>query len=283
MKLTRGLALVSLVLAAYTSSPLASSLVSHESRSELPAGWYQAHRASADSILPLRVGLKQPNLHELESLLLDVSHPESSNYGQHWEPERVASHFRPSQQAIDSVRQWLQGEGIATTRLRYDPNGWIVANVTVKEAESLLKTEYSIYEHGETGTKHVACGKGYYLPQHISEHVDFVTPTIHFDVKVKRENEFEKRTIPGAGKHIGQPGAGVVVPKPGGAIKVLHSPIQTQSHGTNNKWIYRISSTNCNIVTKLLHLTVSELYINLSMSLWFLRRMTMQSVYIHLQ
>ena len=220
MKLTRGLALLSLVLAAYASSPLASSLVRHESRSELPAGWHQAHRASADSILPLRVGLRQPNLHELESLLLDVSHPESPNYGQHWEPERVASHFRPKKESIDTVRQWLQTEGIATSRLRYDPNGWIVANVTVKEAESLLKTEYSIYEHGETGAKHVACGKGYYLPQHVSEHVDFVTPTIHFDVKLKRDEDFEKRSITGAGKHIGQPGAGVVVPKTRGTIKV---------------------------------------------------------------
>lgn len=267
MKLTRSFALLSLVLAAYASSPLASSLVRHESRSELPTGWQQVHRASADSFLPLRVGLKQPNLLELESLLLDVSHPESPNYGQHWEPERVASHFRPSKQAVDTVRQWLQDEGIATSRLRYDPNGWVVANVTVKEAESLLKTEYSIYEHAETSTKHVACGKGYYLPQHVSEHVDFVTPTIHFDVKVKRENEFEKRTVPGAGKHIGQPGAGVVVPKPGGTIKVeTYNSISISSM----KLIQmgdRTLSTSCNIVTRPSHLTVFGLCTNLCMSL----------------
>ena len=61
-------------------------------------------------------------------------------------------------------------------------NTWITFNATAFEAENLLKTEYHLYEH-ETGHKHVACEE-YYIPGHLTEHVDFVTPTVHFDRRI---------------------------------------------------------------------------------------------------
>ncbi|CAL1709472.1 unnamed protein product [Somion occarium] len=224
MLLTHPLALLSLLLVVHASSPLVSPSVRHEFRRNLPSGWTPVRRAPSTSVLPLRIGLVQPNLDQIETLLLDVSHPESPNYGQHWSPEKVASTFRPSKHSVDTVRQWLYSEGIAVSRVKLNGNGgWIEANVTVHEAESLLMTEYHVYEHADTGTRHIACGQGYHLPEHISKHVDLVTPTIHFDIKLKREPiGSEKRdhgAKPGVGKSIGQPGSGVVIPKTTGFIK----------------------------------------------------------------
>lgn len=41
-------------------------------------------RLSADTILSVRVALRQNNLEAGEELLLKISDPDSSQYGQHW-------------------------------------------------------------------------------------------------------------------------------------------------------------------------------------------------------
>ncbi len=61
---------------------------------------------------------------------------------------------------------------------------WMKIDVTVEEAESLLKTEYNVYSHVTTGEDRLAAEE-YSLPAHVQEHVDFITPTVHFDAIVK--------------------------------------------------------------------------------------------------
>lgn len=95
---------------------------------------------------------------------------------------------------------------------------WITFDATADEAESLLKTKYNVYEY-ENGQPHVACEE-YSLPRQIKEHVDFITPSIHFDAKIKARSEepsagLSKRQSRGTGKRVGQPG-GWSVPKFGG-------------------------------------------------------------------
>ena len=180
---------------------LASPLVRHETRRTLPSGWQQAHRAPENAVLPLRIGLAQSNVDRLEELLLDVSHPESQNYGKHWSAAKVADTFRPSSETIDIVRNWLTKEGIIASRVRLSASGgWIEANVTVAEAEQLLQTEYYVYQHTTSDATYISCAhSGYSVPEHVAGHVELVTPTIHFDVITKA-----KRQLPG--KHPGRPG-----------------------------------------------------------------------------
>ncbi|TCD67356.1 hypothetical protein EIP91_000223 [Steccherinum ochraceum] len=139
-------------------------------------------RAPPTTVLPLRIGLIQPNIRDLEKHLLDISHPDSANYGQHWSAAKIAHVFRPSKDSADTVRHWLSSEGIDAARIALSKTGsWLEVNVSVAEAEALLKTEYSLYEHEGTGTQHLACGPAYHLPEHVSEHVELVVPTLHFD------------------------------------------------------------------------------------------------------
>jgi len=56
---------------------------------------------------------------------------------------------------------------------------WFKVNVTVEEAESLLRTQYHVYTNVQTGKDHLACDD-YSVPVHIKEHIDFITPTVHF-------------------------------------------------------------------------------------------------------
>ncbi|KAI9001568.1 subtilisin-like protein [Trametes punicea] len=219
--------LLALVLGLTSATAFASPLtprVPHESRSALPRGWAPVRRAESDFVMPLRIGLIQSNLHALEEYLLDVSHPESANYGNHWSPAKVAETFRPSAESVDAVRGWLVESGIDAERVRLNPSGgWLVANVTVAEAEELLGTEYFVYEHAESGHEQLGCGTAYHLPEHVSKHVELVTPTLHFDAKVKHRRAGEKRSVK---SKVGSPGSGPVSLKTTGKLNNIFNQLE---------------------------------------------------------
>ncbi|KAJ6555036.1 subtilisin-like protein [Mycena vulgaris] len=179
--------LVLLALASLSTAlpSLHSTHVLHEKRAAEPsaAGWMQARRLESRKIIPLRVGLRQRNLHQLEDLLLSVSHPDSPTYGQHWSPAQIVDTFAPESETIEAVKAWLVDAGISSERLRLSPSrGWIAANVTVEEAERLLRTEYHVYEH-PSGAEQFGC-HNYSVPTHVREHIDLIKPTVQFNPHV---------------------------------------------------------------------------------------------------
>lgn len=56
-------------------------------------------------------------------------------------------------------------------------------NATAGEMEHLLETQYHVFRHDIHGHPHVACDE-YHVPEHLSEHIDIITPTVHFDQRV---------------------------------------------------------------------------------------------------
>ena len=203
--------------------------VLHEKRDRLPIGWGQPEELDGTTVLPMRIALTQSNLDKADEYLMDVSHPSSPNFGQHWSARKIAETFAPSHESVDSVTQWLKSSGIAPERISKSQSlGWLQFDATVEEAENLLKTKYRKYTH-TTGKPHVACTE-YHIPEHVKRHVDIITPTIHFDPKIPMAaEEWErkhKRATPvttAAGGHpvkthaalgIGAPGSGSL-PKKG--------------------------------------------------------------------
>jgi tripeptidyl-peptidase-1 len=88
--------------------------------------------------------------------------------------------FAPSTETLASVKSWLTESGIESERITLSKGrNWFKVNVTVEEAESLLMTQYNVYTNVQTGQDHLACDD-YSVPLHIKEHIDFITPTIHF-------------------------------------------------------------------------------------------------------
>ncbi|OCH91087.1 subtilisin-like protein [Obba rivulosa] len=201
MVLTRLFLILAKGLSLAAASLSLSSYVVHESRRSISTRWTPVRRAEHGVLLPLRIGLKQENLHSLEEYLLDVSHPNSPNYGKHWASTKVAETFRPSSVALGIVRAWLVDSGLESSRIELSSTGgWLHATVSVSEAESLLATEYYVYQSSEEDVEYLACKGAYHLPEHVSKHVDIVTPTLHFDAKMKR------RTSPEFVGRGGQPG-----------------------------------------------------------------------------
>lgn len=210
--------------------------VVHERRERLPSNWRKNSKLQGDSFMPLRIALTQSNLHRADEFLMDVSHPESPNYGKHWSAKKVAETFAPSMETVTSVVNWLADYGISSDRVKQSQSlNWIHVNMTVSEAEQLLNAEYYEYKHSLSDESHIACDE-YSVPEDIGRHIDFITPTVHFDAKIKNpkkrrsmdENEIAiaKRQTASAAGHKVQPGTGVKLgspgdgslPKPGGSV-----------------------------------------------------------------
>ncbi|OCK80706.1 subtilisin-like protein [Lepidopterella palustris CBS 459.81] len=166
--------------------------VVHEKRDRLPAQWVKRDKMDSSAVLPVRVGLKQRNLDKAHEYLNSVSNPKSKKYGQHWSISEITETFAPSSESTDAVLQWLAENGVVTAKMTGALHT-IELEMSVAEVERLLKTEYHVYENTETGQGHVACEE-YNVPAHISEHINIITPTIHFDVKPKPA--LKKRDIP---------------------------------------------------------------------------------------
>ena len=180
--------------------------------STVPRGWSLHRRAAADAFVPLNFALAQSNVHNLDAYLLDVADPHSPNYGKHWTPSQVAKTFRPSQDTIDTVHEWLSVEhGLQPHRIELAPQGNVIRlNVTVAEAERILGAEYYVYQDDASGTQRVGCHEGYTLPGHVSRHVDYVWPTTHFSraqFSGLRSSSHEKRAsnVASAGHEQGAP------------------------------------------------------------------------------
>ncbi|EIM86260.1 uncharacterized protein STEHIDRAFT_58060 [Stereum hirsutum FP-91666 SS1] len=179
------LGLVALACATALAAPSTRiTHVLHERRAIEPSeDWEITGRVEGSRVLPLRIGLTQSNLHELESLLMDVSHPESSLYGQHWSAKQVADHFAPSDEAISAVRAWLNDAGFDEERMKLSHSkGWVEVNATVSEVEELLQTEYNVYTH-TSGDEQIGC-HSYSVPEHVREHIDLIKPTVHFNHRI---------------------------------------------------------------------------------------------------
>jgi len=209
--------------------------VVHEERSIIPAGWEKQDRIPQDIVLPVRIGLTQSNLDRAYDILADISDADSPNYGNHWTDKQIADFFAPSTETIRNVRTWLSSSGISPKRIIHSPGrGWLHFDATVAEMERLLKTTYWQYEH-ESGKSHLSCHE-YSVPEIISKHIDFITPTIHFDspVSINTSKKNVKRAEPGDtdGMSAG-PVIGKTVPPP---------PKHTGSTNSN--------VTNSNVATK---------------------------------
>ncbi|KAJ5133090.1 hypothetical protein N7448_001881 [Penicillium atrosanguineum] len=150
----------------------------HEKREFMPSSWNEGKRLDGLTSLPVRIGLTQSNLNHGHDLLMEMSNPSSSRYGQHMSESEVHDLFSPSQESVDSVRGWLESSGVAADRISQSVNKqWMQFDADARELEKLLRAEYYVYAHSETGRSHVACSE-YHLPSSVREHVDYITPGI---------------------------------------------------------------------------------------------------------
>ena len=163
------------------SASTPSSFVLHEKRDSVPSAWVKRSRAPLNTDVPVRLGIAQRNRELGHDYLMDVSDPNSPNFGKHWTPQQIADTFSPTKETLDAVREWLAQSGIATERHIISPSrGHMQFRANVSEVEELLATEYHLWEHTDTGDITLSCEQ-YHVPHHMKHDIDFITPTIGFN------------------------------------------------------------------------------------------------------
>ncbi|KUJ15281.1 putative protease S8 tripeptidyl peptidase I [Mollisia scopiformis] len=181
--------LSSALLVGVFSSPTGHVL--HEKRSVSLS--HKRQRVDGDSIVPVRIGLRQSNLHTGYERLMEVSHPTSKNYGKHLSKEDVHSIFAPAEETVETAKNWLLSTGLfgEDEIIQYENKGWLAVDMPAKHAESLLGTEYYEYESSE-GDIRIGCDE-YHLPIQVSSYVDYIKPGVKLSVPLKKR-QIEKRS-----------------------------------------------------------------------------------------
>lgn len=142
----RGIIFLSLLFATSLAIPTPNHVL-HEGR-DGPLT-QSRERLDPDAIIPIRIALRQSNLHVGYDRLMDVSHPSSPNYGKHLSTEEVHNLFAPTESSVRAVKDWLleSGLGLSETHvLHYENKGWLALDIPASHAEKLLNTEYYEYE-----------------------------------------------------------------------------------------------------------------------------------------
>jgi tripeptidyl-peptidase-1 len=154
LALTAAVALLNTTAA--LSIPRNVKYVTHEKREGPHASHALTKRSpiSPDSLLPIRIGLTQRDLHLGYDYILDVSHPESKNYGKHYTAAEVNKLFAPTAETVQAVRDWLISSGIAEHRIKVSDNkGWLAFDAAVEEAEELFRASYYQQDHHSAPNK----------------------------------------------------------------------------------------------------------------------------------
>ncbi|KAK9781494.1 putative Peptidase S8/S53 domain-containing protein [Seiridium cardinale] len=143
-------------------------------------------RADSNAIVPVKIGLTQSNLHTGYDRLMDVAHPTSPNFGKYLTQEEVVELFAPKTESVSAVKNWLVSAGIRASRIKhYQNKGWLSIDMPVREAEALFRTQYHEVEH--KGTLRIG-SEEYYVPQHVQEHIDYVTPGVKLSSPMRKRS-----------------------------------------------------------------------------------------------
>eukprot|EP01127_Copromyxa_protea_P003473 TRINITY_DN1328_c0_g2_i3.p1 TRINITY_DN1328_c0_g2~~TRINITY_DN1328_c0_g2_i3.p1 ORF type:complete len:593 (-),score=167.96 TRINITY_DN1328_c0_g2_i3:35-1813(-) len=150
-----------------------------------PASWKHMGAADASHPISFMVALEQHNLEELESLFWDVANPESANYRNFMSIEDITSLVAPPVKVQKKIMRWLVDNGAEQLENHGDT---IYAKSTVAVASKLFNTEFSVFEHVETGKRIVRQFGEFSVPHHFAKHIHFVSglsefPTPRFNLK----------------------------------------------------------------------------------------------------
>ncbi|KAK1066330.1 hypothetical protein LTR74_007217 [Friedmanniomyces endolithicus] len=180
-----------LAATAFTSPAIARALpadtpnshVIHEKRDFAGSSgrWTKGDRVASHVKVPVRVGLKQSAeaMEKAERWLMEVSHPQSGKFGQHWTQDEIIEAFQPASDSVDAVMDWIsKTASIPKQRITHTDNkAWLAFDASVADLESLLRTEYHEHHDTATGRSMITCDQ-YHVPAHLVDHIDYITPGV---------------------------------------------------------------------------------------------------------
>jgi len=140
---------------------------------------------------------------QLEQILLEVSDPRSSKYGQHLSNEALRE-LMTSPQAADKLDKFLAEHGVAAENIEPTLVGDMVKVVlSVTQAEKMFQTTMQRYTRAFGSTEHnVLRATAYSIPAELADAVSLVGDIIHFPAEPRNPIKIEssgRRLLGGGG------------------------------------------------------------------------------------
>eukprot|EP01132_Coremiostelium_polycephalum_P003185 gene3185-3989_t len=172
------------------------------------SNWTKFHRADSNEIINFRVALKQKNLDILEHTLLDVSDPNSKNYGKHWSVEEIQDLVAPEFKISNGVVKFLEQNGCFNVENHRD---MIKASAKSSDVERIFNVQMHYYQHNQKkNQKIIRSDKFYTVPSQISKNVDIVSGISELPLQ-KSGPKVRKLTV--ASPQLGNVDSGLVIPQ----------------------------------------------------------------------
>ncbi|KAJ7726104.1 family S53 protease [Mycena metata] len=176
-------------------------LILHEKRDAVPAGFILSRSAPLDTMLDLRMALKQSDTAGLEQALHAVSTPGNPAYGKHLTSEEVASYTKPSAESIDAATSWLKQRKLLHKAVSH-AGDWLQFSIPVKEANEYFGANFSVFAHTDTGSEIVRTLE-YSLPAELMNHIKVLHPTLSFsppnvipEIRISKRDHLASRQAP---------------------------------------------------------------------------------------
>ncbi|KAI0788230.1 subtilisin-like protein [Fomes fomentarius] len=136
------------------------------------------HPASPGSSIELTLGLPPSNVEGLHAALLDVSDPDSPNYGKYLSKSEVEAFVAPTPESVKVITDWLSKTNIKPKVV--SPSGDMLrVDVSVQAANALLAANYTEFED-QTTNQTIVRTLSYSLPADVQKHLQFIYPTTQF-------------------------------------------------------------------------------------------------------
>ncbi|OMP88789.1 Tripeptidyl-peptidase SED2, partial [Diplodia seriata] len=127
--------------------------------------------------------------------LLDISTPDSANYGKHLKRDELKRMLRPEAQATDSIIAWLEASGIESEAIE-DDGEWINFVASVSQAEKMMDTKFNTYRSEiRTNIRKIRTLE-YSIPAELHEFINMIQPTTRFSqIRPERSLVFKKEHL----------------------------------------------------------------------------------------
>eukprot|EP00698_Gefionella_okellyi_P021022 TRINITY_DN6700_c0_g1_i1.p1 TRINITY_DN6700_c0_g1~~TRINITY_DN6700_c0_g1_i1.p1 ORF type:complete len:615 (-),score=127.44 TRINITY_DN6700_c0_g1_i1:91-1935(-) len=148
-------------------------------RDGAPRGWERLSEASGTLEMQLTFAVKQQNVDKLEAVLLDISDPASSNYGEWRTRDQIMAIIEPKQEHKMLVEKWIS---MFPDSQFIDLGDAYRVATTVETVELMFQTKIFMYEHSTTQMQVARHFGSFSMPAELSEAIELITGVSDFPV-----------------------------------------------------------------------------------------------------
>jgi tripeptidyl-peptidase-1 len=152
------------------------SFITHEKAKSVPAGFSLRGPAAPDTTLDLRIALRQNDVTGLEKVFLDISNPDSPQYGHHLSRQQVDAYVEPSADTLSKVNSWLSSHNLTATNATH-AGDWIRISAPVHQANKMFNASFDLFHYPGNGEQLIRT-LAYSIPAELKNHIDLVHPTV---------------------------------------------------------------------------------------------------------